>query len=415
MATRRVVVTGVGAISALGHDAPSLWAAHCAGRSGIGPLAEAKTLGLRYAAAARVRDWTPETHFTQGQLLLLDRFAQFAVVAAREALGAAGLARAEIGGPQTALVVGSGSGGEGTRETASQALFRDGHTRVHPFLVPRSMPSAAASQVSMDLGITGPVLTVSTACATGTHAIGLASWLVRAGLVERAIAGASEAPFTIGVLRAWDALRVVSPDTCRPFACDRRGMILGEGAGMLVLETLEGARARGAAPLAEIVGFGMSADAHHITQPSLDGPLAAMRAALADAGLPPEAVGHVNAHGTGTPTNDATEARALHALLGAAAPRVAVTATKSLTGHPIGAAGALEAVATTLALAHGVVPPTANVDALDPSCALDVVVEAPRPLDAEYALSNSFAFGGLNAVLAFRRLAPAAHPPAARA
>lgn len=415
MPTRRVVVTGVGAVSALGHDAPSLWAAHCAGRSGIRPLEEAGPLGLRYSAAARVADWVPEAHFGPSQLLLLDRFAQFAVVAAREALAGAGLARTEAAGARTALVIGSGSGGEGTREVASQALFRDGHTRVHPFLVPRSMPSAAASQVSMDLGVTGPVLTVSTACATGTHAIGLASWFVRAGVADRAIAGASEAPFTVGVLRAWDALRVVSPDGCRPFACDRRGMILGEGAGMLVLETLEGALARGATPLAEVVGFGMSADAHHITQPSVDGPLQAMREALADAGLPADAIGHVNAHGTGTPTNDATEARALHALLGARARRVAVTATKSITGHPVGAAGALEAVVTALTLAHGVVPPTAGVGPLDPSCDLDVVVGAPRSLDAEYALSNSFAFGGLNAVLALRRLAPSAGTVAARA
>jgi nodulation protein E len=227
--------------------------------------------------------------------------------------------------------------------------------------------------------------------------------MVRQGTADLAITGGSEAPFSLGLLRAWEALRVISPDTCRPFAKDRRGMILGEGGAMLVIEALEQARARGARIYAEIVGFGMSSDAHHVTQPSAEGPARAMRAALADAKLPAEAIGYVNAHGTGTPANDPVETRALRAVLGAHADRVAVSSTKSMHGHALGAAGGIEAVATALALHHGILPPTANFTEADPECDLDVIPNTARRAEVDAALSNSFAFGGLNAVLVFRR------------
>jgi nodulation protein E len=255
----------------------------------------------------------------------------------------------------------------------------------------------------METGITGPTYTISTACSSANHAIGQAFWMVRDGVVEAAITGGSEAPFSPGHLKAWEAMRVVAPDTCRPFSKSRRGMILGEGGAMLVLEPLEAARARGAQIYGEIVGFGMSSDAHHLTQPSIEGPARAMRMALCDAGLRPEQIGYINAHGTATPANDPTEVAAVRAVLGAQAERLAISSTKSMHGHTLGAAGAIEAIATVLALRHGVLPPTANFTTPDPLCDLDVVPNQARRAEVEYALSNSFAFGGLNAVVAFRR------------
>jgi nodulation protein E len=264
------------------------------------------------------------------------------------------------------------------------------------------MANAGASHISMEFGITGPSFTISTACSSAAHAIGQAFWMVRSGTVDMAITGGSEAPFSFGILKAWEAMRVVSPDTCRPFCWGRRGMILGEGAAMLVLEPLEAARARGARILAEIVGFGMSADAGHITQPSAAGAARAIRSALRDAGVAPEQVGYINAHGTGTPANDPTETTAIRTVFGAHAARIPISSTKSMHGHALGAAAALEAGATILALREGILPPTANFTSPDPECDLDVVPNIPRRAEPEYALSNSFAFGGLNAVLAFR-------------
>jgi nodulation protein E len=264
------------------------------------------------------------------------------------------------------------------------------------------MANAGASLVSMDLGITGPGITVSTACSSANHALGQALWMIRSGLIDRAVAGGGEAPFSLGNLLAWNAMRVVSRDTCRPFSADRSGMILGEGAAMLVLEEAGAARARGARVYAELAGCGMSSDAHHITQPSADGPQRAMWAALADAGLTAERVGYVNAHGTGTQANDPIEVAAIRGVFGPHAGRLAVSSTKSMHGHALGAAGALEAAATVLAISNGLLPPTANFTGADPECDLDVVPNEARPAAIEAALSNSFAFGGLNAVLAFR-------------
>jgi nodulation protein E len=265
------------------------------------------------------------------------------------------------------------------------------------------MANAGASQIAMEFGLRGPAYTVSTACASATHAIGQAFWLVRSGAAEVAVTGGSEAPFALGHLKKWEALRVVAPDTCRPFSRDRRGMILGEGGAMMVLEPLDAARARGAAILGEVVGFGMSADAHHVTQPSAEGAALAISAALEDGGLDPEQIGYVNAHGTGTQVNDPIETAALRLVFHEHAQRLAVSSTKSMHGHALGAAGAIEAVATVLALREGVLPPTVNFTEADPECDLDVIPNEARRSQVEYALSNSFAFGGLNGVLAFRR------------
>jgi len=334
---------------------------------------------------------------------MLDRFAQFAVVAAREAASDAGIEwTAELKGG-TAIVTGSCVGGQNSMEQGFMDIYQKGRARPHPLTVPKVMANAGASNISMALGIRGPAFTISTACSSSNHAMGLAYQMVRSGGAMMALTGGSEAPISIGHMKAWDAIRVVSPDTCRPFSKDRKGMIMGEGGAIMVLEPLDAARARGARIYAELVGFGMSSDAHHITQPSVEGPAAAMRAALRDGGLEAGQIGYINAHGTGTTANDITEVAAIRQVFGDHASRLAVSSTKSMHGHTLGAAGAIEGVATALALHHGVLPPTANFTIPDPQCDLDVIPNEARAADVEYALSNSFAFGGLNAVVAFRR------------
>jgi nodulation protein E len=334
----------------------------------------------------------------------MDRFAQFAVIAAREAVEDAGICWTTELRENAALITGSCVGGQSTEDIGFQEVYKLAHNRVHPLTIPKTMANAGASHISMEFGITGPSFTISTACSSAGHAIGQAFWMVRSGATDLALAGGSEAPFSFGILKAWEAMRVVSPDTCRPFSKNRRGMILSEGAAMFVLEPLEAARARGARVHAEIVGLGMSADACHITQPSAAGAARAMRAALRDGGLAPEQVGYINAHGTATPANDATETAAIRDVFGRHAEGLAVSSTKSMHGHALGAAAALECLATVLALRDGVLPPTANFEEHDPDCDLDVIPKEARRRQAEYAISNSFAFGGLNAVLALRRV-----------
>ena len=302
-----------------------------------------------------------------------------------------------------AIVTGSCVGGQSTEDIGFHEVYKLGHNRVHPLTIPKTMANAGASHISMEFGITGPSFTISTACASAGHAIGQALQMVRTGQTDLALTGGSEAPFSFGILKAWEAMRVVSPETCRPFSKDRRGMILGEGAAMMVIEPLEAALARGARVHAEIVGFGMSADACHITQPSSEGAARAMRAALRDAKLAPEEIGYINAHGTGTLANDIAETAAIRAVFGSHADRLPVSSTKSMHGHALGAAAAIECIAAALALRDGILPPTANFNEPDPQCDLDVIPNGARRAQVEYALSNSFAFGGLNAVLVLRK------------
>ena len=404
----RVAITGVGVVCALGHNSRDFWQALSEGRCGIAPLESVEHAWLkhgllRFANGAEVRNWDPLRFFDEKEVGMLDRFAQFGVVAAREAAADAGLEWTAELREETAIVTGSCVGGQGTEDEGFVNLYRKDIPRVNPFTIPRTMENAAASRISLETGIVGPTYTISTACSSSNHAIGQAFWMVRSGAVRLAIAGGSEAVFSLGFLKAWEAMRVVSPDTCRPFSKDRRGLILGEGGAMLVLETLESAEQRGARIYGEVVGFGMGSDAFHITQPSPEGAARAMRAALSDGGLKPEDIGYINAHGTATQANDATETAAIRKVFGAHAERLSVSSTKSMHGHALGAAGALEAVATVLALHHGILPPTANYNEPDPACDLDVIPNQAREAQVEYALSNSFAFGGLNAVLAFRQ------------
>jgi nodulation protein E len=402
MGGRRVAVTGLGAICALGNTIPEVWSAVCECRSGIAPIRSIDVSGLRFQNGAQVSGYDCRQHFQTSRALLLDPFAQFALVAAREAVEDSGVTFSPELRENAAVVTGSGMGGQSTLDAGFAKLYQREARVDPPLIIPRAMANAGASHISMEFGITGPVYTVSTACCSANHAIGQAFRMVRDGDVELAIAGGSEAPFSFGTLKAFEAMRVISPDTCRPFSKGRRGFILGEGGAMLVLEPLDAAMARGATIYAEVAGFGMSSDAQHITHLSSDGPLRAMRAALRDAGLLPEQIGYINAHGSGTQINDALETGAIHELFGSHAERLAVSATKSLHGHALGATGALEAVCTILALKNGVLPPTANFSGPDPDCDLDVVPNHARPAQVEFALSNSFAFGGLNAVLAFR-------------
>ncbi|MGA8438730.1 MAG: beta-ketoacyl-[acyl-carrier-protein] synthase family protein [Candidatus Sulfotelmatobacter sp.] len=402
MSTRRVAVTGLGVICALGNNTSETWSAVCEGRSGIAPIHSIDISKLRFRYGAQVCRYEPSAYFEADQARLLDPFSQFAVIAAREAVKDSGITLTPALCEKSAIVTGSGMGGQSTQDVGFAKLYQSNQSRVDPLIIPRAMANAGASHISMEFGITGPAYTISTACCSSNHAIGQAFWMVRNGIVELAIAGGSEAPFSFGLLKAWEAMRVVSPDTCRPFSKDRRGLILGEGGAMLILEPLAAARARRARVHAEVVGFGMSSDAHHLTHLSIDGPARAMRAALLDARLRPEQVGYINAHGSGTLINDPLETRAIRELFGAHADRLAVSSTKSLHGHALGATGAMEAVCTVLALENGLLPPTANFTVPDPNCNLDVVPNRARLAQVEFALSNSFAFGGLNAVLAFR-------------
>jgi nodulation protein E len=401
---RRVVITGMGTISALGRNTTEFAGALRAGRSGIAPIQSADTSNLRFQNGAEVQSYSYHPYFEDRRADFIDRFAQFAVIAAREAVQDAGIEWTPELRETAAIVTGSCVGGQSTEDAGFVDLYQRGQNRVHPLTIPKTMANAGASHISMEFGITGPSFTISTACSSAGHAIGQAYWMLRSGATDLALTGGSEAPFSLGILKAWEAMRVVSPDTCRPFSKDRRGMILGEGAAMLVLEPLEIAQARGARIHAEIVGVGMSADACHITQPSVDGAARAMRAALRDARLVPGQIGYINAHGTATAANDVTEVAAIRAVFGDHAAKLAISSTKSMHGHALGAVAALEAVATTLALRDGVLPPTANYQAPDPDCDLDVIPNQARDLRVEYALSNSFAFGGLNAVLALRAL-----------
>ena len=402
MAPRRVAITGLGIISPLGLNLEENWKSLSEGRAAIGPIKGADCSTLRFKNGAEVTGYDPVTHFPGGKDAYIDRFAQFSVVAAREALRNAGLELTAELRERSAIVCGSAVGGQAAIEAGFQDLWVEGRGRVHPLTIPKTMSNAGASHIAMDMGMSGPTYTVSTACSSANHAIGQAFRLVRDGEADVAMTGGSEAMFSIGMLKAWEAMRVIAPDTCRPFSKDRRGMILGEGGAMMVLEPMDAARARGAKIFAEICGFGMTADAHHLTQPAVHGPARAMRGALREAGLEPEAIGYINAHGTGTPGNDPGESRAIREVFGAHADKIGVSSTKSMHGHALGAAGALEAIATILALYHGILPPTANFNERDPECDLDYIPNQPRALRVEAALSNSFAFGGLNAVVAFR-------------
>jgi len=400
----RVAVTGLGLVCALGNNVAESWRRLAAGECRILPLSEPGSPPYKIRCGAEAWDFRPLDHFTEKDLVLLERFSLLAAVAAREAVAQSGIQFTGELIDRSAVITGSSVGGQFAEEEGYIRLYRNKDYRVAPLTIPRTMSNAGASRISFEFGIHGPAYTVSTACSSSNHALGQAFWMVRSGQVIAAIAGGSEAVFAEGLMRAWEAMRVVAPDVCRPFSADRRGLSLGEGAGMLILENWDYATARGANILGEIVGFGMSSDAHHITQPCVEGPAKAMAWAIQDAGISPDQVDYINAHGTGTQANDVTETQAIHAVFGARAKSIPVSSTKSMHGHTLGAAGAIEGVATLLALRNGLIPPTINYTVPDPACDLNIVASEPRTADLSIGLSNTFAFGGLNATLVLKRV-----------
>jgi len=418
---RRVVITGTGLITALGTGTEATWEGLLAGRSGVAEVASFDAKDLATRIAAEVKDFKPEDYIDRREARRMDRFAQFAVAAAEMAVKQSGLS---IGGDaegaydpeRVGVIVGSGIGGISSLEEQHLKGVEKGFDRISPFFIIQMIINMAPGLISMRYGAKGPNWSPVSACATSAHAIGEAFKSVRFGETDAAIAGGAEAsitPLSMGgfsVMKAMSQRNDAPEKASRPFDKDRDGFVMGEGAGIVVLESLEHAQARGAKILAEVVGYAANSDAYHVTQPAPGGEGAArcMRRALADADLSPESVGYINAHGTSTPFNDANETQAIKTVFGAHASKLAVSSTKSMTGHMLGAAGGAEAVISTLALSRGVLPPTMNYQTPDPDCDLDYVPNAPRQQQVEVAMSNSFGFGGTNAVLVFRRYADGA-------
>ena len=374
------------------------------GQLGIGPLQMRDLDRLSVKIGGQIKDFDPEAHFDRQKLALYDRVTQLVLLASREAMAQSGLEITEELSETTGVVLGTAAGGMNTWDDNFRSVYEEGKNRVHPFVVPKLMTNAAASHLSMAHNIKGPSLTVSTACASSNHAIGLAFHMVRSGMAQVMLAGGGDAMLTFGGIKAWEGLRVMSKTACRPFSANRSGMVQGEGAGVFVLETYEGAKARGAEILAELIGFSMTSDAGDIVMPNQQGAVRAIRGALRDACLDPQDIGYINAHGTGTAANDKTECAAVTEAFGAHAPALMMSSTKSMHGHLIGGTGAVELLACLMALRDGVIAPTIGYEQPDPNCALDVVPNVARQAKVTATLSNAFAFGGMNAVLALKAI-----------
>ncbi len=404
LAPSDVVITGMGCVSSLGNTIEQYWGALQQGKEGVSRFEAGELYGSQVQIAAIANAYKKEEHFSSAELGLLDRHSQLALVAARAAVKDADL-EGDLR-QRAAIVLGTGCGGKHTDEETYQTLLVKQRKRVPPLTIPKGMPSAAVSQMSLHLGVMGPSFTVSSACASANHAIIQAMMLIRTGMADVVIAGGADAPLTYGLLKAWEAMRVLSPDGCRPFSADRNGLVLAEGAGVVVLESEAHARSRDARCYARLVGAGMSSDAEDITKPSARGAARAIEMALKDAGLDAGEVDYVNAHGTGTLLNDKTETEALHLVFGEHAGALMVSSTKSMHGHALGASGALELIATVKSIADGVIPPTINLSTAGEGCDLDYVPNSAREARIHNAISNSFAFGGLNAVLAVSSMTP---------
>jgi nodulation protein E len=400
----RVVITGAGTINALGGSVLETLHAMREGQLGIGPLQMRDLDRLTVKIGGQIKDFDPEAHFDRQKLALYDRVTQLVLLASREAMAQSGLEITEELSETTGVVLGTAAGGMNTWDDNFRSVYEEGKNRVHPFVVPKLMTNAAASHLSMAHNIKGPSLTVSTACASSNHAIGLAFQMVRSGMAQVMLAGGGDAMLTFGGIKAWEGLRVMSKTACRPFSANRSGMVQGEGAGVFVLETYEGAKARGAEILAELIGFSMTSDAGDIVMPNQQGAVRAIRGALRDARLDPQDIGYINAHGTGTAANDKTECAAVTEVFGAHAPALMMSSTKSMHGHLIGGTGAVELLACLMALRDGVIAPTIGYEQPDPNCAVDMVPNVARQAKVTAALSNAFAFGGMNAVLALKAI-----------
>ncbi len=400
---KRVVITGAGTINPLGHSVAETYAAMQAGTCGIDELDIRDVDRLAIRIGGQVRGYDADTHFNRQQQALYDRFTQFTLLAAKEAVAQAGLVFSGQLAAEAGVVLGTSGGGLNTQDENYRAVYEEGKNRVHPFIVPKLMNNAAASHVSMQYNLKGPSFTVATACASSNHAMGQAFWLIRNGAARVMVTGGSESMLCFGGVKAWEGLRVMSKDACRPFSATRNGMVQGEGAGVFVFEEYDHARARGATILAEVLGFSMTSDAADIVMPTKQGAARAIEGALKDGRIAKDRVGYINAHGTGTAANDKTECAAVADVFGAHADRLMISSTKSMHGHLIGGTGAVELLACLMALGEGVIAPTIGYEEPDPECALDVVPNEAREAQVDVVLSNAFAFGGLNAVLALSR------------
>ena len=400
---RRVVITGAGTISALGSSVPETWEAMREGRCGIGALDIRDVERLSIRIGGQVTGYDAQAHFNRQQISLYDRYTQFALLAAREAIDQAGLTFTGDLAASTGVVLGTSGGGLTTQDENYRTVYEEGKNRVHPFVVPKLMNNAAAAHISMEHNLKGPSFTVATACASSNHAMGQAFNFIRHGMAQVMVTGGSESLLCFGGVKAWEGLRVMSRDACRPFSANRNGMVQGEGAGIFVFEDYHHAKARGAEILAEVIGVAMNSDASDIVMPSKISAERCIVSAMRDAQIDPSEVGYINAHGTGTAANDKTECAAVAGALGAHADKVMISSTKSMHGHLIGGTGAVELLACIMALREGVIAPTINYEEPDPECALDVVPNEAREADVSVVLSNAFAFGGMNAVLALRK------------
>lgn len=402
---RRVVITGQGTINALGSNVAETLSAMREGVCGIGELVFQDVERLSIRIGGQVNGFDPEAHFNRQQIALYDRYTQFTLVAAAEAIRQSGLLFSGELSHRSGVILGTAGGGMTTQDENYRTVYEDGKNRVHPFVVPKLMNNAATSHVSMVYNVKGPSFTVATACASSNHAMGQAFQMIRSGASDVMITGGSESMLCFGGVKAWEGLRVMSKDACRPFSATRNGMVQGEGAGIFVFEEYEHAKKRGAEILAEVVGFAMTSDAADIVMPSRHGAARAISGALRDGKINADAVGYINAHGTGTAANDKTECAAVADVFGAHADKLMISSTKSMHGHLIGGTGAVELLACIMALRDGVIAPTIGYQEPDPECALDVVPNTAREAEVDVVLSNAFAFGGLNAVLALRRAA----------
>ncbi len=398
----RVVITGSGTINALGNNVPQTLISMREGKCGIEPLKFRDVDRLSVKIGAQVKGYNENDYFDHQELALFDRFTQFAILAARQAVEESGLIFDEELSENSGVLLGTAAGGMNTWEDNYRAVFESGKNRIHPFVVPKLMNNAATSRISMEFNLKGPSFTVSTACASSNHAIGLAFQMVRSGMAKIMVTGGSESMLTFGGVKAWEGLRVMSKDACRPFSGNRSGMVQGEGAGIFILETFENAISRGANILAEIVGFAMNSDASHIVMPSKRGAAISISRALKDARINISDVSYINAHGTGTRANDTTECAAIESVFGGHLENLMVSSTKSMHGHLIGATGAVELLACIMALRDGIIAPTIGYEQKDETCALDVVPNFARNAKVKAVVSNAFAFGGMNAVLVLK-------------
>ena len=398
----RVAITGSGTLNSFGHSVEETFVNMAEGLCGIGPLSFRDVDRLDIKIGGQVKDFDPTTVFNRQQLSLYDRVTQFTLIAAKEAIEQSGIVFSGELAAKSGVVLGTAGGGVSTWDDNYRAVYEEGKNRVHPFVVPKLMNNAAASHVSMEYNLKGPSFTVSTACASSNHAMAQAFQMVRSGLSDVMVTGGSESMLCFGGVKAWEGLRVMSKDACRPFSANRNGMVQGEGAAIFILENLDKAKKRGAVILAEVIGYAMSSDASDIVMPSKQGAARAIKGALLDARLNPEDVKYINAHGTGTAANDKTECAAVADVFGRHADNLMLSSTKSMHGHLIGGTGAVELLACIMAVKDGIIAPTIGYEEADPECALDVVPNQAREAEVDVALSNAFAFGGLNAVLAVR-------------